>query len=60
MLETQKTSRQHWDIPMLGGSFANAVGEGSVLCVAGEAKGVVDGWDCSRTRTTSRGVTVRT
>ena len=59
VLFTQKTSRQQAVTPMFGGRFAK---EGSLL---GKFEGVKAGCfegrdcDCSRTRTTSSGVTAR-
>ena len=59
VLFTQKTSRQQAVTPMFGGRF---VKEGSLLGkVEGVRVGCFEGGDCdcSRTRTTSRGVTAR-
>jgi hypothetical protein len=55
----QKTSRQQVEIPRFGGRSRNCVSEEEVKARGGvgEAVGMWD-WDCRRTRTTSRGVTV--
>ena len=54
LLLTQKTSRQHAVTPRFGGRLVNVEGFEESVAVGRKEEG---GWDCRRTRTTSRGVT---
>ncbi len=57
LLLTQKTSRQQAVTPRLGGRLLKVAGAWEVAIERIVERGEGAGWDCSRTRTTSRGVT---
>ena len=64
LLFTQNTSLQHAVTPRFGGRFEKEAGEGDADLEAAAAARMPDeveelGWDWSRTRTTSRGVTIQ-